>query len=152
MSYDLAVWDGSAPTSDADALAIYQRLINEWHHRDIDRLEDFQRRSRGETTETSPTSAIAEYVDALLSRWPDITHPDGEDSPWSDGPLMNNAAGPLFYFGMVFSRAEDTVAYAASLAEQHGLVCFDPQRERLLTAASQSSQSEPPRRRWFRRN
>lgn len=31
-----------------------------------------------------PTPAIAEYVGALLERWPDITGDAGEDSPWSD--------------------------------------------------------------------
>ena len=66
---------------------------------------------------------------ALLAKWPDITK--DEDSPWSDAPLMNNARGNVFYFGMVSSGAEEASTFAAALAKEQGLVCFDPQTGRL---------------------
>ena len=48
-----------------------------------------------------PTAAIRDDVAALVTRWPDITDPAGEDSPWADGPLINNADGHAIYFRCV---------------------------------------------------
>ncbi|WP_410599059.1 hypothetical protein [Amycolatopsis sp. lyj-90] len=44
-----------------------------------------------------------------------------------------NASGPLFRFGMVFSRHREAADFAAERARVLGLVCFDPQDERLVT-------------------
>lgn len=78
-----------------------------------------------------PTPRIRAYVDALLARWPDLDVGAENDSPWSDGPLIGNAAGPVIYFGMVYDRAEEASAFAAQLAKDHSLVCLDPQLEAL---------------------
>src|SRR5437763_12516527 len=78
-----------------------------------------------------PHPAIVADVHALLDRWPDITEDAGENSPWSDGPLIGNASGNLSYFGMVFSMADEASEFAVQLASQRGLVCFDPQLGRL---------------------
>jgi hypothetical protein len=72
------------------------------------------------------------YVEQVLARWPDIGDDEGEDSPWADGPLMNNAVGRTFFFSLTWSRAEEAAAYCAELAAANGLICFDPQEERLL--------------------
>jgi hypothetical protein len=119
MSFDLAVWEGERPVSDAHAAATFERLM--------DRMEAGDHEP--------PTERISAYVSALLDRWPDIDDDGGEDSPWADGPLIGNALGSSIYFAMVWSRAEEASAYAAQVAEEHGLVCFDPQSERLLPAA-----------------
>ncbi len=59
---------------------------------------------------------------------------DVEDSsPWSTGPLIDEASGPLIYFAMRWSMAEEASAYAADLARSMDLVCFDPQGDRLRT-------------------
>lgn len=115
MSYDLAVWEGERPSSNAAALAEYVRLM--------DTLE-----SESEGC-APPTAAIERYVGALLARWPDLGEDGDDDSPWADGPLINNAIGPMFYFALIWSRAEDASEFASNLAAQHGLVCFDPQSE-----------------------
>jgi hypothetical protein len=115
VTYDLAVWEGQRPASNAAGLEEYLRLI-EWSE---------------EEDGTPPTPAIAHYVEALLARWPDIGEPGGEDSPWGDGPMLNNAIGSIIYFSMVWSRADEASAFASDLAAQHGLVCFDPQWETL---------------------
>ncbi|MFD8342316.1 hypothetical protein ACFV2C_08495 [[Kitasatospora] papulosa] len=47
-------------------------------------------------------------------------------------PLINNASGPLFYFGMVFSKYQHAAQFAAERARTLGLVCFDPQDGRLV--------------------
>ncbi|MGW8801336.1 hypothetical protein RPQ02_34560 [Streptomyces sp. AM2-3-1] len=54
-----------------------------------------------------------------------------ETSPWADGPLIGEAGGPLIYFAMGWSMAEGAAAYAAAIAGSMGLVCFDPQPNRL---------------------
>jgi hypothetical protein len=53
------------------------------------------------------------------------------DSPWSDGPLLGNASGRLFYLGSTYSSGRDllreAIDYAVVLATERGLVCYDPQ-------------------------
>jgi hypothetical protein len=39
-------------------------------------------------------------VDALLTRWIDMTEDVDDVSPWSDGPIINDASGPIIYFAM----------------------------------------------------
>lgn len=131
MSYDLAVWEGPRPATEAEALATYRRIM--------DRLES------GPAAE--PTPRIRAYVKALLHRWPDITEDGGEESPWADGPMIGNADGDAVYFAMVWSRCEEAGEFAAQLAAQHGLVCFDPQSERLRPSEGAGSVG----RRWWRR-
>lgn len=145
MSFDLAVWEGDRPASDAAAAEIYEQLM--------DRLE------AGD--QGPPTERIRAYVSALLDRWPDIDEDGGEDSPWADGPLIGNAFGSVIYFAMVWSRAEEASEYAARVAEQHGLVCFDPQSKCLRPASTTPAAPGPdvaPRgsrggwRSWFGSN
>lgn len=114
MSYDLAVWEGTRPGSDEEAGETYQALC--------------ERYLEAEAAEP-PTERIRAYALALLERYPDIGGPDGEDSPWASGPLINEAVGPMMYFPMVWSQCEEASAWAADLAAQHGLVCYDPQME-----------------------
>ena len=103
MSYDLAVWDGDKPADNAMAGEVFTQLYDRY----IDTDE--------------------EYVAALLARWVDLTEDEEDTSPWSTGPLIGEAAGPLIYFPMRYSMAEEASAYAAHLAASMGLVCFDPQ-------------------------
>jgi hypothetical protein len=50
---------------------------------------------------------------------------------WSTGPLIGEACGPLIYFPMRWSMAEEASTCAAALAHSMGRVCFDPQENRL---------------------
>ncbi len=147
VSFDLAVWEGPPPADDAAALGTYRQLMEQWN--DEGAVEAIHAKMRGEQTAYDPTPAIAAYVAALLRRWPDRGD-RLDESPWADAPVINNANGPLFYVGMVYSKAEEAVTFAAELAAKHGLNCFDPQSERLLTAPSAHAQSE--RGRWRRKN
>ncbi|MGW5216225.1 hypothetical protein ACWEQO_34780 [Streptomyces sp. NPDC004051] len=116
MSYDLAVWEGEGPADDKTAGQAFSAL----YHRYID----------GEVEEP-PSERIAAYVAALLARWCDLTEDEEDTSPWSTGPLIGEASGPLIYFPMRWSMAEEASAYAAAVAESMGLVCFDVQQDRL---------------------
>ncbi|MEU9479657.1 hypothetical protein [Streptomyces sp. NPDC048191] len=124
MSYDLAVWEGVRPADDATATTTFQDLYRK-----------HMRRMGGQ--KTPPAPLIRQYVEALVTRWPDLSPDDDEEdedaSPWSDGPLINNASGPLFYFGMVFSKHQEASSFAVDLARTLGLICFDPQTGRLTS-------------------
>ncbi|GAA2540644.1 hypothetical protein GCM10010423_43490 [Streptomyces levis] len=116
MTYDLAVWDGERPADDKTAGQIFSDLY--------DRYID------GEVEEP-PSERISAYVAALLERWCDIAEDDEDTSPWSAGPLIDEASGPLIYFAMRWSMAEEASAYAAAVAQSMGLICFDVQQDRL---------------------
>ena len=109
MSYDLAVWEGDRPANDATATAEFQSLYERY-------VEP------GEPVE--PTKRIAAYVAALQDRDPDIDA---------------DASGPLVYFAISWSRADEVAEWAAGLAGDHGLNCYDPQKDQLRT---------PPGRPW----
>lgn len=115
MSYDLAVWEGEQPSSDAEAGAIHTALYDRY----IDTDE-----------ELPPTPLLVEFVNALLERWPEDDEDD--EAPWATAPLIEEASGPYIYFPMSYSRAEEASAYVAEVARRLGLVCFDPQEDRLL--------------------
>ena len=112
MSYDLAVWEGDRPASDAMAGEEFGQLYD---------------RYIGSGDLLPPSPRIAAYVRSLLDRYPDIDDDAGEDSPWADGPLMGDASGPLLYFPLVYSQCDEASAWAAQLARDHGLVCYDLQ-------------------------
>jgi hypothetical protein len=116
MSYDLAVWEGERPADDKTAGRVF---------------EDLCARYIESETDHPPTERIAAYVTGLLARWCDLAEDEDDTSPWSVGPLMSEARGPLIYFPMRYSMAEEASAFAASLAESMGLVCFDPQYDKL---------------------
>ncbi len=117
MSYDLAVWEGDRPADDAAAGKHYREHL-------VPQLEVCD-----PANQVPPTPRIKAYVEALLARWPDIDQ--DEDSPWSASPLMGAATGSFVYFPMVYSMADEASSFAAELAQQHGLVCYDPQLQRL---------------------
>ena len=95
---------------------------------------------RDDPTPIPPTPAIRAYVEALLTRWYEIGDPRDVDdtSPWSDAPLINNAQGPIIYFAMRPSMADEVSAVCAQIAADHGLVCFDVQWNRLRPTAKES--------------
>ena len=117
MSYDLAVWEGEYPADAETATKFYLERI-------VPQLEEYDPGNA-----VPPTPRIRTYVEALLERWPDIDTTEG--SPWATSPLMGEAIGLFFYFPMVGSMADAASAYAADVAQRHGLVCYDPQLERL---------------------
>ncbi|GIM93210.1 hypothetical protein [Paractinoplanes toevensis] len=122
MSYDLAVWEGECP-ADLEAGQAFEQLYSQF-------IE-----SPGATP---PTPAIREYVAALLATWVDLTADENDSSPWSAGPLINEASGPIIYFAMRYSMADEVSAVCARMAADRGLVCFDPQWNRLRPTADET--------------
>jgi hypothetical protein len=113
VSYDLAVWDGEKPRSDDEA----GRVFDEFYERYLDSDE----------VAVEPSPPIEAYVEALVERYPD----DVPRSTWASPPVIDEASGPIVYLLMTYSSAEEVSEYAAALAREHGLVCYDPQGETL---------------------
>ncbi|SHM90764.1 hypothetical protein [Actinacidiphila paucisporea] len=116
MTYDLAVWEGDKPADDKTAGRVFSDLYDRYIDSEV---------------EEPPSERIAAYVTVLLERWCDISEDEEDTSPWSTGPLIGEASGPLIYFPMRWSMAEEASAYAVTVAESMGLVCFDVQPDRL---------------------
>ncbi|MEV5673820.1 hypothetical protein AB0L28_34320 [Streptomyces sp. NPDC052503] len=116
MSYDLAVWEGEKPADDKTAGRVFDDLYD---------------RYVGNEVEGPPSERIAAYLTALLERWCDLTEDEEDTSPWSTGPRIGEASGPLIYCPMRWSMAEEASASAAAVAEAMGLTCFDVQQNRL---------------------
>ena len=130
MSYDLAVWVGEPPASDAVAAERYAALV------------PLLEQSTGE--EAHPT--LIAFADDLLARYPDSTEDAGQDSPWSVGPLKSDIIGSFFYFPMRYGSVEEAVPFIVEHANAHDLVCFDPQTERLLTPVAKRGMNPFKRR------
>jgi hypothetical protein len=113
VSYDLAVWDGEQPLDDDAAGSALDEL--------------YERYLESEEAGVPPSPSIDAYVNALIERYPE----DGHDSPWASPPVIDEASGPIVYLLMSYSRAEEVSEYAAALARERGLTCFDPQGETL---------------------
>jgi hypothetical protein len=114
VSYDLAVWDGESPLDNHRAALEYDEL--------------FDRYLGSDDVFVPAAPSIVGYVEALLERYPD----DGDGRVvWASPPVIKYASGPNVYHLKSYSKADEVSDHAASLAREHGLVCFDPQQERL---------------------
>jgi hypothetical protein len=85
-----------------------------------------------EAERKAPSPAIAGFVEELLALWPDLGEPGDERSPWAAGPLMQEASGSFIYFAMTFDGAEQAAPIIEKVARKRGLVCYDPQGERMV--------------------
>jgi hypothetical protein len=111
VSYDLAVWEGARPPDD---------------HAGLEAFEDLMDRA-GAASPTPPTARIRSFAEALVRRYPEDEH-----GPWATVPVLEEASGGSVYLTLTFDAVEEVVDHVARLAEEHGLVCFDPQLECLL--------------------
>jgi hypothetical protein len=79
-----------------------------------------------------PSPSITACLESMLVEYPDLDDvEDPDSSPWSAGP-RGEASGPLLYFGVVHSSADEMRDFVAAKARGHGLVCFDPQTQEVL--------------------
>lgn len=111
MSYDLAVWDGDRPLDNHHAGSTYDEL--------------YERYLESDDVVLPPEPRITAYVQALLARYPD----NERSVVWASPPVLDEASGPIVYLLMSYGKAEEVSEYAAALAHEHGLICFDPQGE-----------------------
>ncbi|GAB2816573.1 hypothetical protein GCM10022221_13240 [Actinocorallia aurea] len=111
MSYDLAIWEGETPPNDHSAGVIYDA------HMEVMELND----------EDPPTPLIQLFMERLLEHLPD------ESGAWSSAPAIESASGSVAYLTFTWGQGIEAATFAARLASELGLICYDPQRERLRT-------------------
>ncbi|CAI9408375.1 hypothetical protein [Nocardioides sp. T2.26MG-1] len=121
MSYDLAIWEGPKPGSQSEAIAEYER-----------RMDAMEAALDDPGGPAPATPAIRAFIDAALTRFPELDDESGPECPWAASPLDGDAVGAMIYFPMTFSGAEFARDPLAEIADSLGLVCFDPQIEQLL--------------------
>jgi len=143
VSWVYSVYEGPQPKSVDDALDGMSRAEEAFDRND------------------PPTATIREFVEAILAQWPDITEEGGEASPWSDGPMMNNAAGMALLVGVSLSRLADAEPLLISVARRLGVVLLDTNdgdQVRLLVPEiapsppwSASASTSSSHRKWYGR-
>ena len=122
MSYDLVVWEGNPPASSSEAERTFEELM------DAD-----EARADRELPPGPLTPAIDALLRDLTTCWRDGIDMD-ESSPWAMSHLRDAASGRLAYFTMSTSPLlDEAVDYIAHVARGLGLVCYDPQREEIIS-------------------
>ncbi|QYN38042.1 hypothetical protein K1T35_12860 [Pseudonocardia sp. DSM 110487] len=109
MSYDLAVWYESSGIAAHEATRKYTDLCEEPAER------------------TGPAHPqVTAFHRELTGRYPELDSlpADDERSPWSAGLTVTTDAVVM---PMSWSRVDEVAPYVRSLAEEHGLVLYDPQ-------------------------
>ncbi len=115
MSYDLGVWYRTHPISHQEAQAQYFRLCEG---------EDI-------TGYTEAAGKISAFVEELVSRYPPLgEYPDEEtdDCPWS---AEFDVMGGHVIIAIAWSRCREISPWVSEAASRHGLVCYDPQAQKL---------------------
>ncbi|WP_130504330.1 hypothetical protein [Blastococcus saxobsidens] len=116
MSYDVAVWAGPRPADDEAAAEQFELFVEV--------LDDDE--------PPAPSSAMVAFLEDLLSVLPALDESEDPRSPWATGPEPGDVSGDFAYLTMTYPGAEAALDTVAAVARRHGLVCFDPQDERLL--------------------
>lgn len=116
VSYDVAVRGGPRPADDETAAEQFERFAEV--------LEQDEA--------PAPSRALVAFLDELLTVLPPLDEPDDPRSPWATGPEPGDVSGDFAYLTMTYPGAEAALDTVAEVARRHGLVCFDPQEERLL--------------------
>lgn len=78
-----------------------------------------------------PGTHFLALYEKLVAKYPCITTPEGENSPWSDGPLLNNFGQKHAILGISFSRVQDALPFIIQTANEMGFTVFDPQDEKI---------------------
>jgi len=117
MSYYIGIWEGPPPLSNAHAGSEFERRM-------------------AVRSQAPPSPGVLRLVDELLAIHPDIDRPEGEESPWSDGPLLNCVDGSAVFIPIRQDRVGEVAALVEQRARRLRLVAFDPQRGQLLPSAT----------------
>ena len=133
MSHVYSVYDGPRPANYDEAHATLAAIDD----------EDMEQRT------VPPSRAISDLLGRLLSQWP-----EGPDSPWEAGPMVNEASGRVMHFAVVYSRLREVTPFILEAAEAAGVVLLDQQEEQVLVPGGVPTAPPPPeprRRRLFGR-
>jgi len=78
---------------------------------------------------SAPSEPMNELYRRLTARYPCIT--ESPESPWSDGPLINNFGDKLTTVGIIVSQIEQTLPFVVETATEMGFTVFDAGDERI---------------------
>ncbi|MFF7473473.1 hypothetical protein [Streptomyces sp. NPDC008092] len=110
MSYDLAFW---YEEEEIDAEVAYQKY---------DAMTD------GESGVVAENPRVSDFRRDVLRAYPDLSEQNAEHSPWSS-PVYSN--GECVLVAIAWSRKDEIAAPLVSLAQDHGLVTYDPQKQKV---------------------
>jgi hypothetical protein len=131
MEYQLMVWEGTRPETDLEGGRVSRELLAQYFV--------------GGGVE--PTRAIREFVAALTERWTDDPgDPEFDAGPWAGPSILDGASGPALLLNLTFDIGPLTSCLIAHLAEERGLVAFDPQLEWLRPVSEDFAQEYLRRR------
>lgn len=113
MSYDLAVWHSNRAVTIEEVASRYAAFCD---------------RSL-ESESAAPTSSIDAFVRDLTEKYSAsgrCSEDDSGNSPWSSA---FDVAGDFAVVSISWSRVAEVVPFLIRLADKHGLICYDPQKE-----------------------
>jgi hypothetical protein len=111
VSFDLAVWYEPAPITTARAAAVYELLCD------------------GHDPGLTENGGLAAFYEDLIARFPllsGLSDDEVDHAAWSMDPTITANAVVLSLSWQTAGTAQLDVR---DLADRHGLVCYDPQRE-----------------------
>lgn len=74
-----------------------------------------------------PSAEFVELHRRLTERYPCICDDDDSDSPWSDGPLINNFGQKVGGVGLQFPRVDEALPFVIKTATDLGFWVYDRQ-------------------------
>lgn len=122
-SYDLAVWYEAEPISAAEALRSYLALADE-------------------ALEACEPASVKAFAEQLLGCFPDVAHDALPPAPGSRNALIEAMAGECYvyeagaYISFPPALAPDLTPLVCHLADVHGLVVYDRQRQGVFLPAT----------------
>ena len=127
-----------------------------------DQLDELREEESGREYGAPPSEPLRQLYERLTAKFPCILV--DSDSPWSDGPLINNFGDKLATIGIVVSQMEEALPFVIDTATGMGMTVFDagdeqihrpkgwrPPVESVSSAPIASASSAPtPRKPWWR--
>jgi hypothetical protein len=107
VSYTISIVHVPVPDDDAAAWKLCEQLYEE-----------------SDPEEPLPED-VKQLYQTLVARYPCITTDEGEDSPWSDGPLLDNFARTITTLGFISSGGQEPIDFVISTATSMGFTVFD---------------------------
>jgi hypothetical protein len=96
-------------------------------------LEQLRKTYYDDPRPRSPT--LIEFHNKLTAKYPCLcSYADDEDdseSPWADGPLIDNFANEMGMVAIVWSRADEVAPFVINTALELGITVFDLQEGRI---------------------
>ncbi|MGC4987021.1 hypothetical protein ACLQ18_41585 [Streptomyces sp. DT193] len=112
MSFDLAFWYSVDPVDGTSALGTYRAILDEVPEA------------------AAPNVAVSDFLADVVKVFPDLTEENMDGSPWMSPLYFSDA---FVVASISWSRQQVMARALAALARKHGLVCFDPQAESIIS-------------------